>query len=126
MERLLRMSPAEREKILDRYPPAQRQRIEKQLNDIRAWPTADQQRAKARLERLNSLPIVRQNQVKRSANQFKLLPDDRKVQINQELHRMSTLPDEERRAYMNTEEFRNRYSANEQQIMSNLSLIEPD
>jgi hypothetical protein len=26
---------------------------------------------------------------------------------------------------MNTEEFRNRYSANEQQIMSNLSLVEP-
>jgi len=27
---------------------------------------------------------------------------------------------------MNTEEFRNRYSANEQQIMGNLSLVTPE
>jgi len=124
-DRLSRMTPEQREKALQNLPPAQRQKIRNQLNEIQKWPTAAQNRARARLEMLNSLPLQRQNQVKRSARQLLDLPADRQESIKTELQRMAPLPDDERRAYMNTEEFRNRYSANEQQIMSNLSLVEP-
>jgi len=125
LDRLLKMTPEEREKALQNLPPAQRQRLVNQLNAVGKWPTVEQNRARARLERLRSLPPQRQNQVRRSLNLFQQAPEDRQRQMAQELRRMGPMPDDERRAYMNTEEFRNRYSANEQQIMSNLSEIEP-
>jgi len=74
---------------------------------------------------LNSLPPQKQNQVRRAANQLKDLPEDRRMAINRELQHMSAMPDDERRAYMNTEEFRNRYSPAEQQIMGNLAEVLP-
>ncbi len=36
------------------------------------------------------------------------------------------MPDDERRAHMNSEEFRNRYSPVEQRMMSNLNEITPE
>jgi hypothetical protein len=72
---------------------------------------------------LQSLPPQRQNQVRRSLQQFRALPDDRKATIRQELGRLSAMPDEDRRARMNSEEFRNRYSPAEQQMIGNLSEV---
>ncbi len=125
VDRLLRMTPAEREKALAALPPTRRQNIERRLGEIEDMPPAQQNRVRNRLELLNSLPPQRQNQVRRSANQFKLLPEERRGLLTQEMQRMSAMPDEERRARMNSEEFRNRYSANEQQMMGNLMEIVP-
>ena len=120
------MSPEEREKWLSTLPPERRQNIERQINAIQKLPQTLQNRRLRQAEMLQSLPPMRQNQVRRSLNQFTQLPEDRKVLINRELQKMSPLSDEDRRAYMNTEEFRNRYSANEQQMMGNLSEITPE
>jgi hypothetical protein len=38
---------------------------------------------------------------------------------------MSTMPGDERQAYMKSEEFRNKYSAREQQMLSHLAEITP-
>ncbi len=126
IDRVLKMSPEEREKWLSTLPPERRQNIERQINAIQKLPQTLQNRRLRQAEMLQSLPPMRQNQVRRSLNQFTQLPEDRKVLINRELQKMSPLSDEDRRAYMNTEEFRNRYSANEQQMMGNLSEITPE
>jgi len=126
LDRLLKMSPEQRQKALQNLPPERRQNIERRLNEIQKLPPAMQNLTRTRLEMLNSLPQPRQNQVRRSINQYAAAPPDRKAQINQALQRISTLPDEDRRAFMNTEEFRNRFSANEQQIIGNLSEITPE
>ena len=86
-------------------------------------PTA-RERVTPELERLQSLPPQRQNQVRRSLQQFNELPDERKATVRQELDRLSAMPaDDDRRARMNSEEFRNRYSPAEQQMISNLSAV---
>jgi len=125
-DRLLRMSPEERQKALKDLSPERRQNIEKRLNEIQKLPPAMQNLARTRLEMLNSLPQPRQGQVRRAINQYAAAPPERKAQINQALQKISGLPDEDRRAYMNTEEFRNRFSANEQQVIGNLSEITPE
>jgi hypothetical protein len=123
--RLSRMTPEEREQALSRLPPAQREKIEQRIQNFQKLPPAAQARRLDRLERLNSLPPQKQNQVRRSLNQLNALPDDRKMAINQELRHMLGMPDEQRRAYMNTEEFRNRFSPAEQQMIGNLAEILP-
>jgi hypothetical protein len=128
LDRLLQMSPEQRQKALDRLnlPPQRRQNIEKRINEIQKLPPAMQNLARTRLEMLNSLPQPRQNQVRRSINQYAGALPERKAQMNEALQRIANLPDEDRRAYMNTEEFRNRFSPTEQQIISNLSEITPE
>ena len=126
IDRFLRMTPEQKERWLEKLSPEQRQNIERQLNAIQKLPPTLQNRRLRQAQLLQSLPPQRQNQVRRSLNQFTQLPEDRKALINRELQKMSPLPDEDRRAYMNTEEFRNRYSANEKQIMGNLSLVTPE
>jgi hypothetical protein len=126
LDRLIKMSPEQRDKALQNLEPQRRLNIERRINEIQKLPAGTLNLNLMRLERLNHLPQPRQGQVRRSINQFSALPEDRKAQMSRELQRISALPDEDRRAFMNTEEFRNRYSANEQQIMSNLSEITPE
>lgn len=125
LDRLLKMTPEQRDKALQNLPPAQRQRLNNQLNAVGKWPAAWQNHALARLERLRSLPPQRQNQVRQSLNQFQQAPEDRQEQMAQELRKLAPLQDDQRRELMNTEEFRNRYSPREQQIIGNLAEIEP-
>ena len=58
-------------------------------------------------------------------NQLKDLPQDRRVAINRELQHMSVMPDDERQAYMNTEEFRNRFSPDERRIVGDAAEVLP-
>ena len=120
------MSPEQRQKWLDTLPPERRQNIDRRLSEYQKIPTPQRRLLNTQLQMLQSLPPQRQNQVKRSINQFKLIPEERRQQMTQELKQMSGMTDEDRRAYMNTEEFRNKYSPTEQQIMSNISEITPE
>lgn len=123
-DKVMRMSPEERERALSKLPPARREQIEQRIRNFEKLPPARQELRLDRLERLNSLPPQRQNQVRKSMRDLQQLPEDRKAAINQELKVMAPMSDEERRAHMNTEEFRNRYSPAEQQMMSNLAAVE--
>ena len=77
------------------------------------------------LQILNSLPPRKQNEVRRSMNQLNLLPEERRRAINQELRRMYVMPDDERPGYMSTEEFRERFSPEEQRIIGDLAEVLP-
>jgi hypothetical protein len=127
LQRLAQMTPEERQKALANLPPQRRQEILEKFREFQDMPPTAKQRATLEVERLQSLPQPRQNQVRRSLQQFRALPDERKATIRRELGRLSAMPEEDRRARMNSEEFRNRYSPAEQQMIGNLSeLVAPN
>lgn len=123
-DKMMHMTPDEREKALSKLGPARRAQIEQRIRNFEKLPPAAQTRRLDRLERLNSLPLQRQNQVRKSMRDLQDLPQERRMAVNRELQRMAPMSDEDRRSYMNTEEFRNRYSPQEQQMMSNLAAVE--
>jgi phage-related protein len=125
LQRLAAMTPEEREKALANLPPERRENMIRRLENFRSMPPEARERATTELERLSSLPPQRQNQVRRALRQLQALPDDRKAIVGAELERLSAMPEEERRVRMNTEEFRNRYSPAEQQMLGNLSEVLP-
>jgi phage-related protein len=124
-DRLMRMTPGDREKALSQLPPKRRQQLEQRMRNFQDLPPAVQTRRLDRLERLNSLPPQRQNEVRQSMKDLQDLPDGRKKTINQEMNRMSRMTDDERAARMNSDDFRNRYSPDEQRMMGNLAEILP-
>jgi hypothetical protein len=124
-QRFLDMKPEEREQFLRKVSPDRRQNIEKRLREFQKMAPAGRTRVLTELDMLRSLPLPKQQQVRRSLKQLSELPEERKALISRELQLMAPMPDEQRREHMNSEEFRNRYSVTEQQMMSNLSQVTP-
>jgi hypothetical protein len=100
--RLSQMTPEELEKELSALPPPRRAQIEERIRTP-----------------------IRQEQVRLSMKQLNELPQEQKKQFNQELRRMTPMRDEERRAFLDSEEFRSRYSVGEQQMIANLAELLP-
>jgi hypothetical protein len=126
LDRIEAMKPEQRQKWLDSLSPDRRKNIERRLGEYEKIPTPERKLLRTRIEMLQSLPPQRQNQIRRSVKQFEAIPEERRQQMSEELRHMAPMSDEDRRAYMNTEEFRNKYSPTEQQIIGNISEITPE
>jgi hypothetical protein len=125
VQRFLKMTPEERQNAISQLPPQTQRQILQRLQQYQTMPPQAKEKLFTQLELLHNLPPQRQNQVRRSLQEFQRLPDDRKSMIRQEMAHLSTLPEEERRARMNSEEFRNIYSPAEQQMMGNMAEVLP-
>jgi hypothetical protein len=126
LQRLSSMTQTEREQLLSRLPPAQRENIERRIQNFQKMPPAQQEKTLQRLERLNALPPVRQEEVRASMQQFNKLPQPRKMAINQELRRIQNMPNDERQAYIySNEEIGARFSVEERRIISDMTEILP-
>jgi hypothetical protein len=121
--KLQQMTPDEREKALSVLPPAQRDRIQKRIDTFQKRPPAEQERRIGQLERLHALPLDEQAHVRQSTKALQELPQDRRRAVNQELQRMSVMGDDEKQYHMNTDEFRNRFSPAEQEMIGSLTKV---
>jgi uncharacterized protein DUF3106 len=100
LEKLLKMSPEEREKNLSKYPPAQRQNLENRLNNLDKLSPEDRAQRLDRARRLESLPPARRQAVTQEVQSIRQLPTVK-----------------ERRAAINSPEFQKNYSPEEQQLI---------
>lgn len=125
IERWRRMPPEERQKALEKLPPERRQRIEEQLQRLDRMP-ADQRRGlERRYERFQSLPPEQQERVRQVYRRMRELPPERRMAINHAARHISTLPDAERKARMESEEFRGRFSPEEREMVGELVAAMP-
>jgi hypothetical protein len=124
-DRLMRMTPEDRERALSQLPKKRREQLQQRIQNFQELPSAVQTRRLDRLERLNSLPPQRQNEVRQSIKDLQELPDGQKKKINQEMNRMSRMTDNDRAARMNSDDFHGRYSLDEQRMIGNLAEILP-
>jgi hypothetical protein len=100
LEKLLKMSPEEREKNLSKYPPAQRQNLENRLGNLDKLSPDERAKRLDRARRLESLPPARRQAVNQQIQSIRQLPTVR-----------------ERRAALNSPEFERNYSPEEQQLI---------
>jgi len=77
------------------------------------------------VQMLNSLPPEHQVEVRRSVRQFVNMPEQRRATINEELNHIAPMSDQDREAYLKSDEFRGKYSAREQQMLTHLTEITP-
>ncbi len=81
---------------------------------------------RSRLQAFNQLPPEKQNQTRRLFRQFGELPQERQEPVLKEFENLRVLPEAERRARINSDEFRNKYNSHEQRILGDLSgLLSP-
>ncbi len=99
IERLQKMSPADREKALAKLPPDRRQQVEQQLKRLDELPPQVREELNRRFEKLQSFPPARQRAVR------------------QEVQSLRNMPFAERRARLKSDEFKQEFSPEEQDLI---------
>jgi len=99
IEQLQKMTPEEREKALAKLPPDRRVQVEKQLNRLDQLTPEQRQQLDQRFEKLQSFPPARQRAVR------------------QEMQSLRGLSFSERQTRLHSDEFKQEFSSEEQELI---------
>jgi mRNA-degrading endonuclease RelE of RelBE toxin-antitoxin system len=99
LEKLLNMSPEEREKTLSKLPPGQRQRVQNRLDN---------------LDRMS--PAQREQNLER-ARQLEKLPPERRQAVTKQIQTMNGLSIADQRQILHSPDFNQNFSPQEQEIV---------
>ncbi|MGH9722609.1 MAG: DUF3106 domain-containing protein [Bryobacteraceae bacterium] len=121
IDRWENMSPEQRERALAKLPPERRKRIEANLERFHNLTPEQRSQLSESYAMFNSLPPARQEQARRVFGRFKSLPDGRRPLVRREFETLRQMDETEQRSHMNTEEFRNRFSQQEQQLLREMT-----
>jgi hypothetical protein len=125
-QRFLNMTPEEQERVLEKATPQQRERMLQALERWQARPPAQREFVYRQYQSLSKLPPGEQALVTRQMNAFNRLPNGRIRPVRAELIRLLRMPPAQRPARLASEEFMQRYSPEERQILKDLSTTLPE
>lgn len=121
IDRWNRMSPEERERELAKLPPERARLIRQRIRRFNQMNEQDKQGLRDRYESFSQLPAEKQQVVRERLREFRQLPVARRPVVHGEVEQLRLLPEGQREARLNSEEFRGRYSPQEQHIIHDLT-----
>jgi hypothetical protein len=121
--KLYRMTPEERERVVEKLPPARQEQLRKNLAYFDGLPKPEQERLIKGAERLANMTPEREREIRQSYQSFGQLPPPRKQAIQQALNTLKAMPDEQRKQVMESDQFKSRFSSDEQKIIRDISDI---
>lgn len=113
LDRFDRMSPAQRQKALDRLPPERRQRIEQGLEQYRAMNPENRER----LLNFERMPSEQRDAVRQNFRRIQELPAGRRAMVRKEMQQLRGMNDSDRESRVQSESFRKRFDSNEQSLI---------
>ncbi len=125
IDRLEKMSPAERRAALEALPVDRRERIEKRLSHLQRLSPEQRAQLEKRLERFQNLPSNRQAEIRKIAQSIQQLPRERKIAVRQELDTLRMLPEGERQSRLQSSTWKNQFRPQEQEILKQSSELLP-
>jgi hypothetical protein len=120
-QRLLQMTPEQRDRALEKLPPQQQAQVRQQLQRLDNLPQAEKDRIARQARGLDSLPPPQRRLVTQQLNAFNKLPDDRILPVRRALVTLMRMPEEQREARLNSDAFTHNFSPEEQGILRDLS-----
>jgi hypothetical protein len=103
LQRLMQMTPEQRERALSRLPPEQRQQVETRLNQFE--------------KQFQRLPPEQQAALQQRYEAFSKLPQDRRTAIRQELQQLRTMTPAQRAERLNSDDAKQSFSSDELSIL---------
>lgn len=130
LERWRAMTPGERQRALEKLPPERREEMRRrweqfEANERRLNPD-QRDRLHQAFSQFRNLPPERQQMARKAFRQLMNQPEDRRVAMRNELESLRAIPAEERRARIDSEEFKGRFAKHERGILSDLSDALPE
>jgi Protein of unknown function (DUF3106) len=120
-QRLMQMTPEQRERALEKFPLARQAEIRQRLQRLDNLPPQQQQRMIQQYQMYSSLPPEKQILVRRQIQAFNQLPEERRQALGPELQKLRRMPEDEREAHLASEDFKSKFSPAEQQMLSDIS-----
>jgi hypothetical protein len=108
-----------------RLPPAEQQRVVRQLHQVNQLSEAQRQRRLARAEMLEHLPPQEQMRINLSASRWATLPLDRQAMMKRAFQDLRAVPLEQRPTVLNSERYQGAFTPEERGILSDMLLVEP-
>jgi hypothetical protein len=108
-----------------RLPPAEQQRVVRQLHQVSQLTEEQRQRRLARAAIIDRLPPQEQMRINLSARRWAELPVDRQAQMKSAFHDLRTLPLDQRPTVLNSSRYQGLFSPEERGILSDMLRVEP-
>jgi hypothetical protein len=121
VERLLAMSPEQRERVLEKLPPTQQENLRRRFEQFDKRPPEERARLLKAWERLESLTPERREVLTRQMQAFNAVADERRLILRRALNQLGRLTPEERAERLASQPFKRRFSAAELQMLSDLA-----
>jgi hypothetical protein len=131
MEAHRNLSLAEQHRALDNergfrsQTPADQERLHQRLTQLNAMPPAQRQRLIDHTEAMERLTPAQRQQYRVTAAQLGSLPEDRGRAVVRAFHTAIEMPEPQRRAWMNSPQFRSQFNDRERETLNNLISIQP-
>ena len=121
--RLFLATPEERERAIEKFPPAQQEAIRKNLQYFDSLPKEQQQIMIRRTEKLAELPPEKRRAFMQQMQALNHLPPGRGLAVRGALRRLQMMTDEQRSRVLESDQFKSRFSPEEQKIIADLSEV---
>ena len=118
---MMAMPPERREQMLERLPPQQQVRLRQALENFDKLPPAQKSRQLGILNMYANLPPGKQAALTKQIQLFNHLPDDRIAVLRPELVKLHRMSESERSARVASEEFKSKFTPEEQQALAEIS-----
>ncbi|MCX6613471.1 MAG: DUF3106 domain-containing protein [Acidobacteria bacterium] len=126
IERLNRMSPAERQKMLNRMPADRRQILEKRINNLNSIRPEAREKLRKDYEYFQQLPPEKRDEARRTLKQIADLPDERRKLVRGAVHNLRQQPSELRDRRLASRAFEQRFNEDERKLIREaLSVLPP-
>lgn len=117
VEKLSRMSPAQRKRALERMAPERREKLERGLENLNKMPPPQRQKLDKALEAFQSLPPDKKRAARAVFQDINRLPDDRRPAVRGAILNLQHLSPEEREKRYASRPFQSRFSEEEQALI---------
>ena len=121
VQRMMAMTPEQRERVLEKLPPQRQADIRQRLENFDKLPASEKARRLQLFQKFSSLPPEKQEILGKQLRAFQTIPEDRRKILGRELLQLGRMPDSERQARLNNEEFKSRFSSVELQMLSDIA-----
>ena len=121
VERLMAMSPEQRERVLEKLPASQQANLRARLDRFDKLPPQERARLNQMWSTFNNLSPEKKAIVTRQMQAFNALPEDRRQVLGPVLQRLRRMPESERQPLLESDQFKSSFSTAEWQMLSDIS-----
>ena len=126
LDRLSKMDPAEREKLLSKLPPQRRRWAEESLQRFEKMPPERRRALEQRFQQFSQMTPERQQHLRELMRTLGQLPMERRQSIQAEFRKIKHMPVEDRLDYTSSSNFNEKFDEADRELLLDLVDTAPD
>lgn len=126
IDRLSKMKPEERKRFLETLPPDRRETMERRLERYGRLTPEEREQLERSYESFEAMTPERREEMRRLFSRFNGVPEERRSVLRREVSSMRSMTADERKARLESDEVRDKYTSEERQLLSDLAKVLPN